>query len=292
MKREDGEHRPRFNGIAHWVKVEGSSHGTVPLFILHGGPGGNHYTFERTAGRLLARSRTVVYYVQRGCGRSEAPASEEDYSISLLTQDFLELISWLGAEKVDLLGYSFGGELALEFASSLGERIHTIILSGPSLIKSDTNKLVQLAGFLSVADRHLAERIRRILNDPHSISEAYDKVWEIADAHTVDSLLFEDQEIAKKNRALWDESGLINTGLMARAVTRDPALPLQHRLRGILHRTLIITGAFDRNTGIPISKIIHDALPDSRLVIFNKSAHFPDLEETDRFIREIINFLD
>ncbi|WP_409289098.1 alpha/beta fold hydrolase [Peribacillus sp. SCS-37] len=263
-----------------------------PLWYCTAGPGEIITHPERTAGRLLSRSKTIVYYEQRGCGRSEAPASEEDYSISLLTQDFLELFSWLGAEKVDLLGYSFGGELALEFAASIGERIHTIILSAPSLIKSAANKLVQLAGFLSVADRQLVERIQGILNEPHSISDAYDKVWEIADANTVDSLLFENQEIANKNRALWNESGLINSGLMARALLRDPFLPLEHRLRGISQRTLIISGAFDRNTGIPISKIIHDSLPDSRLVIFNKSAHFPDLEETDRFMREIINFLD
>lgn len=56
MRAADGEYGVELNGIKHWVKVEGESHQTVPLVVLHGGPGGNHYTFERTVGPLLSKS--------------------------------------------------------------------------------------------------------------------------------------------------------------------------------------------------------------------------------------------
>ncbi|PLT28108.1 alpha/beta fold hydrolase [Peribacillus deserti] len=84
MPLVNGEYSIMLNGISHWVKVDGDENNTVPLILIHGGPGGNHYTFERTAGPLLSKKRTVVYYEQRGCGRSEKPDWDEDYTIDLL----------------------------------------------------------------------------------------------------------------------------------------------------------------------------------------------------------------
>jgi proline iminopeptidase len=58
-----------------------------------------------------------------------------------------------------------------------------------------------------------------------------------------------------------------------------------------LHKTLIITGVFDRNTGVLISNLIHSQLSNCEMVLFHKSAHFPDLEEADRFNETVLNFL-
>ena len=59
---------------------------------------------------------TVVYYEQRGCGRSEAPQDDGEYSINTLVEDLEELRKQLHVEKINLLGYSFGGQLCLEYA--------------------------------------------------------------------------------------------------------------------------------------------------------------------------------
>ncbi|WP_371018910.1 alpha/beta fold hydrolase [Pseudalkalibacillus sp. JSM 102089] len=56
------------------------------------------------------------------------------------------LLKWLGTRKVDLLGYSFGGELALEFAYAFKDEINKIVLSAPSLMATDIQKMVQIAG--------------------------------------------------------------------------------------------------------------------------------------------------
>ncbi len=50
---------------------------------------------------------TVVYYEQRGCGRSEAPQDDGEYSINTLVEDLEELRKQLHVEKINLLGYSF-----------------------------------------------------------------------------------------------------------------------------------------------------------------------------------------
>jgi proline iminopeptidase len=293
MKLKNGEYHIQINSIKHWIKIEGCENETIPLVFLHGGPGGNHYTFERTTGHNLSQKRTVVYYEQRGCGRSEKPVSDEDYHLEHLLSDFNAIINWLDVDNVDLLGYSFGGELALEIAYALPELINKIVLSGPSLIDLEIGKLIQIAGFMSVGEQHLLKQMNEMVKQDMPINRLYEKVWSLVDTKTVDRLLFENQEVAQQNRKLWDESQLTNTGLMFKTLLNNPMeTPLVDRLPHILHKTLIITGVFDRNTGVLVSNLIHRELKNSETVHFNKSAHFPDLEEPTLFTDSVVTFLN
>ncbi|OOE12678.1 alpha/beta fold hydrolase [Fictibacillus arsenicus] len=218
MKFNNGEYILSISGINHWVKIDGYENKTIPLILLHGGPGGNHYNFERTVGRMISKERTVVYYEQRGSGRSDKPESADNYSIDLLVSDFKILKDLLGIEKADLLGYSFGGELALEIAYAFPNDIYKLVISGPSLMYSNIQQLIQIQGFMSVAEGILLERIETILKQKKSIEDKYNEVWSIVDTKTVDRFLFEDQSVAEQNRLLWNKSGLQNTGQMMKAL--------------------------------------------------------------------------
>lgn len=88
----DGAQLTELNGVRQWVRVAGGAHATVPLVLLHGGPGGHHFVFERTAGPRLEAQRTVVYHEQRGSGRSEAPADPAAYRLPLLVEDLRALV--------------------------------------------------------------------------------------------------------------------------------------------------------------------------------------------------------
>jgi proline iminopeptidase len=292
MILKDGEYLVKVNNINHWVKIEGAIHQTVPLVLLHGGPGGNHYTFERTIGPRLAENRTLVYYEQRGSGRSEKPISDDAYTIPELIDDFIQIKNWLQVDKVDLLGYSFGGELALEIAFAYPEAISRLVLSAPGLMYTKMDELHQIVGFMSVADHDLRQKIKERVAEGGSVPAIYNDVWNMVDTATVDKFLFQNQEVARHNRNLWDESGLTNTGLMNKVIKEkqmDP--PLSERLKDISHPTLLLTGIHDRNTGLPIGRIIHRELPNCHWVLFMESAHFPDLEEPGKFKEEIDAFL-
>lgn len=292
MQIKNGEYKKFINGVNHWIKVEGREHDTIPLIIIHGGPGGNLYVFERTIGPLLSKNRTIIYYEQRGCGRSESPNSNEAYTIRDLTKDFDEIHKWLGAEKVDLLGYSFGGELALEIADVFPNKINKVILSSPSLIGFKTQYLIQIAGFMSIADPAFISTVERILGDSGTIEEKYLNVWKAADTEIVDRLFFENQDSAKEYRKLTDESKMTNTGLMLKAIQNNPPeVSLIERLKDIKHNILIITGVHDRNSGVAISNLIHRQLVKSNLVLFERSAHFPFIEEPEQFIEKVKSFL-
>ena len=148
---KEGEVYLTLNEINHWVKIKGLENKTMPIIILHGGPGGNNYVFEGTIGPLLEEFATIVYYEQRGCGRSYAAKDTNDYMMLTLINDLDELIETLGVEKVSLLGYSFGAELALRFTKQHPEKVNKLILSAPAELSTSTN-LIQIQGFYSIAN--------------------------------------------------------------------------------------------------------------------------------------------
>ncbi len=288
----NGEAHAELNGIRHWYRVAAAERGTVPLVIVHGGPGGNVWNFERTIGPELERFSTVVYYEQRGSGRSAPPASKDDYSVPLLVSDLDALRRHLGVERMALLGFSFGGELALEYALAHPEGVDRLLLQAPSVGPAERQDLIQLHGFESITTGELNAVVRALLREPGPPGERLEKVWGRVDSATVDRFLFEDPALARRNRAMWKESGLRNTGDMHRALlrNRNPE-PLALRARAVTAPVLVLVGLHDRNVGVDPARDLVRALPDARLVLFERSAHFPDMEEPGKYAAAVRDFL-
>lgn len=289
--RADGAKRAPLNGVVQWWRVAGGRHRTTPLIVVHGGPGGNHWNFERSAGLALEKSRTVVYWEQRGSGRSQAPADANDYSVPILVDDLEALRKKLGARSIDLLGYSFGALLAAEYTLAHPQRVRRLVLQAPADTASEWLAWNQIYGFLAVADEPRRKDIGAILADSGAIRDKLERVWNTVDRATVDRFLFEDQTKAAWNRAGWEASKLKNTGQMAKALDRRPASPLLSRIPAIRAPTLVLIGLHDRNTGVDFARDLTRLLPRGRLRVFEHSAHFPDIEETERWSGEVLTFL-
>ena len=287
---KDGERYISLNGVKHWVNIKGSQNHTTPIFLLHGGPGGNHYNFERTIGPKLEEFATLVYYEQRGCGRSEAPQNPEDYQLSTLISDLDVLKDSLGLPKINLLGYSFGAELALRYAVAHPTEVEKIIASAPAEL-SDANKLVQIQGFYAIGDSVLRAKIQKVLKDTTSLDKKYGSVWNLSSSAVVDKFLFVNPEIAAQNRKMWQESKLKNTGLMAKVYLKNNKSDLIPTVTGLPTPTLLLSGAHDKNGGFHTGLALKQVLPNSTLKIFENSAHFPDMEQPDRFATEVKNFI-
>lgn len=286
----DQEALVSLGGIRQWVRLAGTAHATVPLVVLHGGPGGNHWVFERTAGIHLEQHRTVVYHEQRGCGRSEAPLDPSSYSLELLVEDVRALIDWLGVPAVDLLGYSFGGGLALEVASVEPERVRRVVVQAPVLHLSDpVITRSQIAGLTWAASDEIQRQIRR-LNLP-DLNARLDAIWSLVDVETIDRFLFQSAVHALQNRTGWEESGLMNTGELAQALRDQPGPTVADHLPEVRVPVLVVSGRYDRNVPLSHSRLVADQLPQAELVVFEHSAHFPDIEETELFVGTVLGFL-
>lgn len=288
----NGEAHVELNGVRHWYRVAAAERGTVPLVILHGGPSGNVWNFERTIGPALERFSTVVYFEQRGSGRSAPPARREDYSLPLLVSDVDALRRHLGVERVSLLGFSFGAELALEYALAHPEAVERLVLQAPPMGPPERQDVIQLYGFESIATGDTREALRALLREPGTPGERLEKVWSRVDSATVDRFLFENADVARLNREMWNQSGLKNTGDMARALAAQRnSEPLALRARAITAPTLVLVGLYDRNVGVDPARDLVRVLPHARLVLFERSAHFPDMEEPARYASTVREFL-
>jgi proline iminopeptidase len=292
---QNGEHHFQLNGIRHWMRIVGVEHKATPLVIVHGGPGGSVYTFEQTIGKLLEQSCTIVYYEQRGCGRSSDAIDADSYSLPWLIDDLEQLRQALGVERMNLLGFSFGAELVLEYAAKYPQYVGRIVVQAPASIFGSSIVTVQLNGFLLVVDAASRAEFQKMIalhSDPH---EALAQIWAVADEATVDRFLFQKTEFAKRNRDSWIEFGerFTSSGAMARAfhwLPRDPYHALEV-LPKVNAPSLVLTGLFDRNGGVDLNRDVATLLPNSRFHIFLQSAHFPDIEETRAYYDIVTNFL-
>lgn len=101
-----------------------------PIIVVHGGPGLDHEYLQPGLDALGTRN-TLVYYDQRGTGRSTAELTESAISFDRFIQDIDELREALGYEEVSVLGHSFGTLLAIEYARRYPDRTRAIILMNP-----------------------------------------------------------------------------------------------------------------------------------------------------------------
>ena len=108
-----------------WYRVSGNG-GRTPLLCLHGGPGSTHHYFAPL--ERLAGERRVVVYDQLGCGRSPADGDVE-WSLALFLEELDALRAHLGLDRVHLLGTSWGGMLALEYAFTQPEGLASLVLN-------------------------------------------------------------------------------------------------------------------------------------------------------------------
>jgi len=94
----------------------------MPLIVLHGGPDFDHHYLVPELDCLASRFR-LIYYDQRGRGRSSEGVTPEDVGIASEVDDLERVRRHFGLDSMALLGHSWGSLLALEYATRHPERV-------------------------------------------------------------------------------------------------------------------------------------------------------------------------
>lgn len=118
------------DGRTTWYDVHGAGLDTTPLVVCHGGPGMAHDYLEVLS--VLADERPVLLYDQYGCGRSgHAPdADPASWTVDLFLEELVALVEHLGwSDRHHLLGQSWGGMLALEYALGAPAGLRSLVIS-------------------------------------------------------------------------------------------------------------------------------------------------------------------
>ena len=107
-----------------FTRVVGSG---PPVIVLHGGPDFDHTYLLPELDRLAQHAR-LIYYDQRGRGRSADGVRPEDVTLASEMSDLDGLRRSIGVESVGLIGHSWGGLLAMEYAARHPDRVTRLIL--------------------------------------------------------------------------------------------------------------------------------------------------------------------
>jgi proline iminopeptidase len=264
------------NGIRFWVEREGKG---PPLILIHGGPGGNHCYFHPNIS-LLAKRRTLVYYDLRGHYMSSAPKDKNDYGLRQDAEDVEALRQALKLGKIDLLGHSYGGIVALRYALTYPNSLKHIIFCSTPVDWTDEDR-------------------DKLLNSNPNYKK-WLKKWEKAKSEEEKKALYYEWYF---KRPINPESKKYNEMFRLSYKTRKSQKMLEvyeknntepdwkNALLKINKPMLFIFGKYDLEISSEKANKIISLLNNAQLVIFEESGHDPFTDEPEKFYEVVERFL-
>jgi proline iminopeptidase len=263
-----------------YYEVLGSG-SVTPLIIVNGGPGFDHtYEHVSSAWEVLAKKRRVIFYDQRGTGRSPA-TKDQTYTLADQINDLEDLRVHLGADHIDLLGHSWGGYLVMAYAAEHPEHISHLIIVDSAAPKFKNTVFLFDNVFPEGTERQAGLAFKE---------EMGDKAASDADLREYFSMLFYSPE--KRDKFVATVGPSVYKKDINEAVEKDiERFDLNPEIRKFRFPTLVVTGRYDINVAPSVAYKIHQAIPGSRFAVFEKSGHLPFFEEPDEFVRVMEGFL-
>jgi proline iminopeptidase len=267
--------------------VRDIGHG-APMIVVHGGPDLDHeYLVPELDG--LAASFHLVYYDQRGRGRSFSGQAPPAVSMTSEIDDLDRVRDRFGFDAVALLGHSWGTVLAMEYAIRLPHRVTHLILMNTAPA-SHAGMLVFRRELERRRSIEQSERMAALRSDTRYRAGDVDADLEWYRMHFASAVGDREQleRLIRRLRSAFTGEGI----LVARAIeerlyeqTWDAAdydlLPDLHRLRV---PSLVIHGDNDL-VPVAVARGIADAIPGSRFVLLAECGHFAYLERPEEVRR-------
>lgn len=257
-----------------------------PLIVLHGGPDFDSSYLLPDLDRLSNAYR-LIYYDQRGRGRSADGVRPEDVTLTSDIEDIDRVRRHVGLPSAALLGHSWGTVLALEYALRHPSRVSHLILMNPA--PASTRDVAVLRKEYSARLGADLDRQREIVagaayqaGDPEAVAARYRIHFRHALARAEDY-----EKLMARMKAAFAAQG--SAGIVKARAIEDrlmaetwslPGYDLHPRLRSLRIPTLVIWG--DRDF-IPATIATHiaTAIPGAQLVTLEECGHFAYLECAD-----------
>lgn len=257
-----------------------------PMVVVHGGPGLDH-NYLRPGLDVLASGNTLVYYDQRGTGRSDTELTEEAVSLESFVDDVDALREALGYEEISVLGHSFGGLFAMAYALRHPDRTRALVLlntTEPGTRFQDRARQRQAAARTGEDRAELAELRASegfAARSPAVLSQMYRVAYRgsMKDPERITEL---DLEISDRTAENGPEVGRL---LGASLGTVD----WWEELSGLRVPTLVAQGRHDPMP-LAMAEALTEVLPRGRLLVLD-AGHFPFVEDPQGLVAGVAGFL-
>jgi len=268
----------------HGHRIAYRAGGSGPVLVLVHGITSTSETWSKVF-PLLTRRFTVIAPDLLGHGNSAKPRG--DYSLGAYASGVRDLLVALGHERATFVGHSLGGGVAMQLAYQFPERCERLVLVGSGGLGREVNLLLR-ASTLPGSDVVLPLLVNRHLLDAGRLAgtllgkvglQVGTDVAEIARGHA--SLADRDARAAFIHtlRTIVDVGG-------QRVDARDRLYLAEHV------PFLIVWGEHDSIIPVAHGRDAHALVPSSRLEVFRRSGHFPQIDEPARFIEVLEEFVD
>ena len=295
--------KARVNGTELFFDVEGSA--LVPIegrmverpvcFVLHGGPVLDS-SYLRPWLSPLAQAMQLVYVDYRSTGRSTRMALET-CTIENMIDDLEALRLHLGLDRIVVLGHSFGGILAMPYAIKYPHSVSHLTLMATTPYWGEQGEAGKWANLERLASARpdlapvVAEYIKGYAEHGLGATDEEAKakfqktlaLW----FHRVDP-----QKIAEIGRDIADRT-IFSTQLSNWMMKNEmPKYDMRPRLHEITAPTLILAGRWDFRTTPEDTKVMQQEISGAELVVFEESSHMLYIEEQDKFVATVIDFME
>jgi len=261
------------DGVTYNVEVTGEG---FPLVLFHG------FTGDSTTWKPFyfkwSNDRQLVSIDIIGHGKSDSPEDVKRYDMLSVIGDIKRVLEKLNLTKVDMLGYSMGGRLALSFAVQYPDFIRKLILesSSPGL-ETEEERWDRRKG-----DEKLCHYI-----EENGIAQFVDYWENIPLFATQKNLSEEKQEEIKQQRLQNNQVGLCNS--LKGMGTGSQASWWEH-LQTFLIETLLLTGTLDEKF-CSIAQQMEKLMPNAKWIQVEGSGHAIHVEHPEKFGTIVSGFL-
>jgi proline iminopeptidase len=262
----------------------------VPIIFVHGGPGLHHgYLLPQLS--QLAVNHKLIFYDQRGSGKSlETPLDEEHINIHQFVEDLEDLRKSLGLNKFILMGHSWGGFLAMQYAVDHQDNLIGLILLDS--LPADYKGQRAFMDEFEARTKNIHDDIKPLFSyeefkklDAIQISDVHRKLFSV--------YIYNPEDVKELSLNFGVESGQSGFKVMEKMSTSwlQPNTNLFPCLKKLSVPTFILHGKQDI---VPVwtAQEIKDAIPQSEIVVLDECDHFPYIEKPSQFFTELNNFLD
>jgi 2-hydroxy-6-oxonona-2,4-dienedioate hydrolase len=249
--------------------------GSGPDLVLLHGTGGHLEAYSRDFATLAQHFRVTAYDMV-GHGWSALP--DKHYTIDVLSDHLLAVMSELGLDRPHLSGESLGGWVVAWAAAHHPDRVGRLVLNTPGNIANKPDVMARMRDSTLAAVR---------MPDDETVRRRVEFLFHHKDMVT--------DELVNLRRAIYSRPGY-ERAILNTLVLQDPEIRKDFAwspdwVQNVVAPTLLLWTDHDPTGGLDEADLLLQWLPDARLHVIEDAGHWPQWEKPQEFLNAHIEFL-